>query len=64
VPAPGPGKKVRAPRAAPAELVDREANDVSAGMVDGTGDIPRITKHMRLPAFQYAGLDPYTWPRQ
>jgi hypothetical protein len=30
---------------------------------DGTADIPRITKHLRLPAFQYAGLEPYTWPR-
>jgi hypothetical protein len=29
---------------------------------DGTGDVPRITKHMRLPAFRYAALDPYIWP--
>jgi hypothetical protein len=26
-------------------------------------DVPRITVHLRLPAFKYAGLDPYTWPR-
>jgi hypothetical protein len=25
--------------------------------------IPRITRHLRLPAFRYAPLDPYTWPR-
>jgi len=31
---------------------------------DGTADIPKITTHMRLPAFKYAGLNPYTWPRQ
>jgi hypothetical protein len=29
---------------------------------DGTADIPRITKHMHLPAFRYAALDPFTWP--
>jgi hypothetical protein len=29
---------------------------------DGTADIPRIARHMRLPAFKYAALDPYTWP--
>src|SRR5262249_36412722 len=45
---------------ASAELVARQLKS----FFDGTGDIPRITKHMRLPAFQYAGLDPYTWPRQ
>jgi NADH dehydrogenase/NADH:ubiquinone oxidoreductase subunit G len=43
-----------------AELVARQLKS----FFDGTGDIPRITKHMRLPAFQYAGLDPYTWPRR
>ena len=31
---------------------------------DGTGDVPRITKHLRLPALKYAGLDSYTWPRR
>jgi hypothetical protein len=29
---------------------------------DGTADIPRIATHLRLPAFQYAALDPYSWP--
>jgi hypothetical protein len=24
--------------------------------------IPRITVHLRLPAFRHAALDPYTWP--
>jgi molecular chaperone GrpE (heat shock protein) len=42
-----------------AELVARQLKS----FFDGTANIPRITKHMRLPAFQYAGLDPYTWPR-
>jgi hypothetical protein len=28
-----------------------------------SADAPGITEHMRLPAFKYAGLDPYTWPR-
>jgi hypothetical protein len=42
-----------------AELVTRQLES----FFDGTGDVPRITKHMRLPAFQYAGLNPYTWPR-
>src|SRR5262245_12674631 len=43
-----------------AELVARQLGN----FVDGPSDIPRITWHMRLPAFQYAGLRPYTWPRQ
>ena len=42
-----------------AELIARNLRNFN----DGTADIPRITKHMRLPAFQYAGLSPYTWPR-
>jgi hypothetical protein len=29
---------------------------------DGPTNIPRIAQHMRLPAFRYAALDPYTWP--
>jgi len=28
-----------------------------------SADATRITAHMRLPAFCYAALDPYTWPR-
>ena len=30
-------------------------NDINAA-------VPRITRHMRLPAFRHALLDPYTWP--
>jgi hypothetical protein len=32
------------------------------GFNDGTATIPRITQHMRLPAFKYSGLEPYSWP--
>jgi hypothetical protein len=42
-----------------AELVARQLKS----FFDGTGGVPRISKHIRVPAFQYAGLDPYTWPR-
>jgi hypothetical protein len=42
-----------------AELIARQLKN----FFDGTGDVPRITVHMRLPAFQYVGLDPFTWPR-
>jgi hypothetical protein len=42
-----------------AELVARKLRSFN----DGTADIPRITKHLRLPSFRYAALDPYTWPR-
>jgi hypothetical protein len=41
-----------------AELVARQLSN----FFDGTADIPRITKHMRLPAFRYSGRDPYAWP--
>jgi chromosome segregation ATPase len=41
-----------------AELMARQLKS----FFDGTADIPRIAKHMRLPAFKYAGLAPYTWP--
>ena len=44
---------------ASAELVARQLES----FFDGPSNIPRISQHMRLPAFQYAGLDPYTWPR-
>ena len=44
---------------ASAELVARQLKS----FFDGPSNIPRITQHMRLPAFRYAGLDPYTWPR-
>jgi hypothetical protein len=40
-----------------AELVARQLKN----FFDGTADVPRITKHMRLPAFRYAPLQPYTW---
>jgi hypothetical protein len=32
------------------------------GFNDGTATIPRITQMMRLPAFKYSGLEPYSWP--
>jgi hypothetical protein len=41
-----------------AELIARQLSS----FFDGTADVPRIAKHMRLPAFQYAAFDPYTWP--
>jgi len=45
---------------ASAELVARHLKS----FFDGPSNIPRISQHMRLPAFQYVGLKPYTWPRQ
>jgi hypothetical protein len=33
----------------------RSFNDINAA-------VPRITRHLRLPAFRYAALAPYTWP--
>jgi hypothetical protein len=44
---------------ASAEMIAREVrnfNDINSAA------IPRITRHLRLPAFRYSGLDPYTWP--
>jgi hypothetical protein len=41
-----------------AELVARQLKS----LFDGPTNIPRIAQHMRLPAFRYAALDPYTWP--
>jgi hypothetical protein len=41
-----------------AELVARQLNS----FFDGSSNIPRIAQHMRLPAFRYAPLEPYTWP--
>jgi len=41
-----------------AELVARQLNS----FFDGPSNIPRIAQHMRLPAFRYAPLEPYTWP--
>jgi len=45
---------------ASAELIARDLES----FFDGPSNIPSISQHMRLPAFQYAGLDPYTWPRR
>jgi hypothetical protein len=42
-----------------AELIARRLRNFN----DGTADIPRITKHMRLPVFRYSGQNPYAWPR-
>jgi hypothetical protein len=41
-----------------AELIARKLRNFN----DGTADVPRIAKHMRLSAFRYSGLDPYIWP--
>jgi chromosome segregation ATPase len=41
-----------------AELVARQLNS----FFDGPTNIPRIAQHMRLPAFRYAPLEPYSWP--
>jgi hypothetical protein len=52
----------RSPEGAPwiagAELIARQLNS----FFDGTADVPRIVRHMSLPAFRYAALDPYIWP--
>jgi hypothetical protein len=32
------------------------------GYCDGTANVSRITAQLRLPAFRYVALDPYTWP--
>jgi hypothetical protein len=41
------------------ELVARGLN----GFVSGISDIPRITRDLRLPAFEYRTNDDYVWPR-
>jgi hypothetical protein len=33
------------------------------GFNDGTADVPRITRDLRLPGFEYNRHDPYMWPR-
>jgi hypothetical protein len=43
---------------ASAELVARHLKS----FFDGPTNIPRIAQHMRLPAFRYAPLEPYSWP--
>jgi hypothetical protein len=42
-------------------MMDGVARQLS-NFFDGATNIPRIAQHMRLPAFRYATLDPYTWP--
>jgi hypothetical protein len=42
-----------------AEMIARQIqnfNDIN------NAAIPCITRHLRLPAFRYSGLDPYIWP--
>lgn len=44
----------------------RSAEMIARGLktlVDGASDIPRITKHARLPSFEYDRHARYTWPR-
>jgi hypothetical protein len=43
---------------ASAELIARQLKN----WVDGPSNIPRIIHYLRLPAFRFAALDPYTWP--
>jgi hypothetical protein len=42
-----------------AELVARGI----PGFVENGVPIPRITQHLRLPAFEYSAHDPFAWPR-
>ncbi len=42
-----------------AEVVARNIE----GFNVNTANIPRITRDLRLPAFEYNQLDPYVWPR-
>src|ERR1019366_2255949 len=42
-----------------AELVARGPN----GFVENSVEAVRITNELRLPAFRFSQLDPYTWPR-
>jgi hypothetical protein len=43
---------------ADAEMIARQVQNFN----DVGRPVPRITVQMRLPAFRYAALDPYTWP--
>jgi hypothetical protein len=49
-----------APRIACAELTARGLT----GFLDGTANVPRITKFLRLPNFTYSAFDRYVWPRE
>ena len=42
-----------------AELVARDLK----GFASNSGDVPRITRSLCLPAFQFDQHDPYAWPR-
>jgi hypothetical protein len=42
-------------------MMDGVARQLS-NFFGGATKLPRIAQHMRLPAFRYAALDPYTWP--
>ena len=42
-----------------AELVARGLR----GFVENSADVARITRQLRLPAFQFDRHDPYAWPR-
>jgi hypothetical protein len=43
-----------------AELVARDLK----GFASNSGDVPRITKTLRLPAFRFDRHGPYAWPRE
>jgi hypothetical protein len=43
-------------------LTDYISSIVGASSRASGFPVPRITRHLRLPAFRYAPLDPYTWP--
>jgi chromosome segregation ATPase len=44
---------------ADAEMIARQVRNFN----DVGTPVPRITVQLRLPAFRYAALDPYTWPQ-
>src|SRR5450759_620609 len=49
----------KAERLRVAELIVRRLN----GFVENLVEAVRITNELRLPAFRFSQLDPYTWPR-
>lgn len=34
-----------------------------SGFIDGVTNVPRLTRDLRLPAFEYSGNEDYAWPR-
>jgi hypothetical protein len=34
------------------------------GFASKSGEVPRITKILRVPAFRFDRHDPYAWPRE